>query len=190
MSLNLLLRGPSVFSNVASDSMRKRFALTFRKTLGVYNYKVKPAEYYKNPHAIPLVKKEQLKQEGSEKSIRKIRALERLSNKPYGKFTTKGKFIRDTRRIPFYNIPDVTNFPLKPYVSWGTEKLEDDAYIKYQGMNRELLMNTIKEQLKTSNDPQIQKLYNEIFETDVGKQIVEEYLEKLNKKTKLRITNF
>jgi large subunit ribosomal protein L41 len=190
MSLSLLLRTPSINSNVLNDSMRKRFALSFRKTLGVYNYKVKPRSYYGNPHAIPLVKREQLKQDGSEKSVRKLRALERLSNKPYGNFTSKGKFIRDTRRIPNFNIPDVTDFPLKPYVSWGTEKLEADAYVMYEGMNRELLMSTIKDQLKASNDSEIQKLYNEIFETEEGQKIVEEYLEKLNKKTKLKIANF
>jgi large subunit ribosomal protein L41 len=190
MSLNLLLRSPSVYQNVAADTMRRRMARTFRKTLGVYNYKVRPAEYYKNPHAMTLVKREQFRQDGSEKAMRKMRSIESMSTKPYGKFTTTGHFIRDTRMIPNFNIPDLTEFPLKPYVSYGTEKLEDDAYTTYAGMNRDLLVSTIKDQLKASSDPEVQKLYAEIFETEEGQKIVEEYLDKLNKKHRLRITNF
>lgn len=190
MSLNLFLRSPSVFQNITSDTMRRRQARSFRKTLGVYNYKVKPAEYYKNPHAMSLEKSEQFKQNGSEKSIRKYRWVEKFSNRPYGRFTNTGQFIRDPRRIPNFNIPDLTDFPLKPYVSWGTEKLEENQYVTYTHMTKELLMFTVKDQLKESGDADVQKLYNEIFETEEGKKIVEEYLEKNTKKGKLRIANF
>jgi hypothetical protein len=190
MSLNLFLRTPSVFQNITADTMRRRQARTFRKTLGTYNYKVKPAEYYKNPHAMTLEKSEQFKQNGSDKSIRKYRWVEKFSNRPYGRFTNTGLFIRDPRRIPNFNIPDLTDFPLKPYVSWGTEKLEENQFVAYAGMTRELLMSTVKDQLKESGDAEVQKLYNEIFETEEGQKIVEEYLEKLNKKGKMRIANF
>jgi large subunit ribosomal protein L41 len=109
MSLNLL-RNPSIVNNVVSDTLRKRNALTFRKTLGVYNYKVKPKQYYKNPHAIPLKLRETLKQEESDDGIRKIHALERLSAQPYGRLTHKGRFLMDSKRIPNYNIPDTEDF--------------------------------------------------------------------------------
>jgi large subunit ribosomal protein L41 len=109
MSLNLL-RGPSVLNNVVGNTLRKRNALTFRKTLGVYNYKVKPSKYYKNPHAIPLKIKENLKKEKSDDGSRKIHALERLSVQPYGRFSHKGKFLMDSRRIPNFNIPDTEDF--------------------------------------------------------------------------------
>jgi large subunit ribosomal protein L41 len=109
MSLNLL-RGPSINNNVVFDTLRKRNALTFRKTLGVYNYKVKPKPYYKNPHAIPLKLREKLKELESDQGIRKIHAIERLSVKPFGRISHKGKFLMDSRRIPNYNIPDTQDF--------------------------------------------------------------------------------
>jgi len=189
MSLNLLLRSPSVFSNVTLDSMRKRQGLSFRKTLGVYNYKIKKVGYYNNPHAIELKKVEQLKQDGSEKSMRKIKALERISNRPFGHITTRGRFIRDTRKIPNYNIPDLTDFELKPYVSYHTEPIMQEFKYKPIKMSKNVLMAIGKEQLSVSKDPLVKNLYNEIFNTEEGKKIVEEYLEKLNRKAKLRVTN-
>jgi large subunit ribosomal protein L41 len=109
MSLNLL-RNPSVLNNTISDTLRKRNALTFRKTLGVYNFKVKPKNYYKNPHAIPLPLREKLKKLDSDDGIRKIHALENLSITPFGRLTHKGKFLMDSKRIPNYNIPDTEDF--------------------------------------------------------------------------------
>ena len=109
MSLSFL-RSPSILNNTISNTFRKRSALSFRKTLGVYNYKVKPAQYYKNPHAISLKIKEKLKSAKTDSAIRKIHALERLSNTPFGRFTSKGRFIFNSLKVPNYNIPDVIDF--------------------------------------------------------------------------------
>jgi large subunit ribosomal protein L41 len=109
MSLSLL-RGPSINNNAVSDTLRKRIALSFRKTLGVYNYKVKPSPYYKNPHAVDLKTRERLKEEESDNGIRKLHALERLASTPFGRLTNKGKFLMDSKRIPNYNIPDTEDF--------------------------------------------------------------------------------
>jgi len=100
-----LLRTPKITNNILHDSMRKRNALSFRKTLGVYNYKVKQSSYYKNPHAIDLKTMENFKKNGDD-GIRKIRQIENLSLKPFGKFSNKGGFKVDYARIPKINVPN------------------------------------------------------------------------------------
>jgi large subunit ribosomal protein L41 len=191
MSLNLFLtRHTNVYNNVMANTCRKRVALTFRKTLGVYNYKVKPHNYYKNPHAIELRKKEQLKAEQTDSATRKIKAMERFSVAPFGKHTSKGKFVLDHRRIPNYNIPDLSDFPLKPYVSFKNELMPDEFANKLELFNRDYLMNTVKSQLMQSGDEKVRELGKEIFETEEGKEIIDEYFKKKERKTKLRIVNF
>jgi large subunit ribosomal protein L41 len=190
MSFNLL-RHTSVFNNVLTTTMRKRDALSFRKTLGVYNYKVKPARYYKNPHALDLKMKEQLKKSGTEKSWRKIHQLERMSHTPFGRSGNKGKFIPDWRRVPNYNIPsNLEETGLKPYVTYKTDKIPEDDLIQKHEKVTETLLHDFKETLKNSNDEELRKLAKEIFETDYGKEIVKEYLVSMEKKSKLKITNF
>ncbi len=188
MSLKLFRPG-SVFDNIISDQARKRAALSFRKTLGVYNYKVKPAPYYKNPHSVELRLKERLRARDNELSTRKLNVLERNSIRPFGYFTTKGRFIRDTKRIPYFNIPDLTDFPLKPFVTWKTEKIAEEHVTGYSGMTRDLMMK-IKDQMALSEEAGVRDLGKEIFETEEGKKIVEEYFTKLKKRTQLKIANF
>jgi hypothetical protein len=40
---------------------------SFRKRIGVYSYKLRRSNYYKNPHAVPLHKKETLKKVSNNK---------------------------------------------------------------------------------------------------------------------------
>ena len=105
MSFLSLLRTPKILNNVLQETMRKRKALTFRKTLGVYNYKVKQRNYYKNPHAIDLRTLENLKKNG-DNGVRKIRHIENMSTKPFGTFSSKGGFKVDYGKIPKINIPN------------------------------------------------------------------------------------
>ncbi len=105
MSFLSLLRKPSIVNNTLHDTFRKRNALSFRKTLGVYNYKVKQRNYYKNPHPIDLKTLENLKNNG-DNGQRKIRAIENMSIKPFGSFTNRGKFKLDFKKVPLMNIPD------------------------------------------------------------------------------------
>ena len=103
-----LLRKPGLVNNTLQGTFRKRNALSFRKTLGVYNYKVKPDQYYKNPHAIDLKTMESLKKNGDD-GQRKIRAIKNMSLRPFGNFTNKGTFKYDYKKIPLIKIPDYKN---------------------------------------------------------------------------------
>jgi hypothetical protein len=51
-----------------------------------------------------------------------------LSERPFGSHTRKGRFILDIDKVPFYNIPDLTGFNLKPYVSHATGKIDPKTY--------------------------------------------------------------
>ena len=64
---------------------------------------------YKNPHAMSLKKRQDLQKEGYKGHL-KIRETERLSERPFGRHTRKGKFIFDIDRVPFFNIPDLNGF--------------------------------------------------------------------------------
>jgi large subunit ribosomal protein L41 len=190
MSISLFSRHTNIFNSIVADTCRKRFARTFRKTLGVYNYKVKQHKYYKNPHAVEFYRKEQLKADGSDFAMRKMKGIERLSTTPYGKITTKGNFLLDTRRIPHYNIPDISDFALKPYVTYKTTSKPQDYQTIHHILNNDYMINIIKPQLYSSNSEDIRNMAKEIFETEEGKKIMEEYFAKQNKKSKLRIVNF
>ena len=54
-----------------------------------------------------------------------IRETERLSQRPFGEFTSKKRFRLNIEKVPFYNIPDLTGFALMPYVSAVTPKIDD-----------------------------------------------------------------
>ena len=60
----------------------------------------------------------------------KIHERERLSDRPFGDFTSKGKFKFNIERVPFYNVPDLTGFKLKAYVPHLTPRVPEDKYVK------------------------------------------------------------
>jgi large subunit ribosomal protein L41 len=47
-----------------------------------------------------------------------------LSERPFGEHTRRGRFILDVEKVPFFNIPDLTGFNLKPYVAHSTGKID------------------------------------------------------------------
>lgn len=51
-------------------------------------------------------------------------------------------------------------------------------------------MKNVKSQLMQSGDEKVRELAKEIFETDQGKEIIEQYFKKKERKTKLRVVNF
>ena len=96
---------------------------TLRKRLGLYSFKLTKNRVYKNPHAMSLRKRQDLQKQGYEGEL-KIRETERLSERPFGSHTRKGRFVLDIEKVPFFNIPDLTGFNLKPYVSHATAKID------------------------------------------------------------------
>lgn len=84
----------------------------FRKRLGLYSFKLSKNSKFKNPHGMPLAQKNYYKKKGYEGEI-KIRAIERESQRPFGKVSRKGKFVLNIDKVPFYNIPDVNEFKVK-----------------------------------------------------------------------------
>lgn len=101
----------------------------YRRKHGLYSYKLGKNQRHKNPHAIPLKSKEYMKAQGYQGQL-KIRERERLSNRPFGRHTSRGKFIFDIERVPYYNVPDLTDFKLKPYVPHLTPKVPEDRKVE------------------------------------------------------------
>ena len=87
---------------------------SFRKRLGMYSFKLTKNRKFKNPHAMSLRKRQDLQKEGY-KGLLKIKETERLSERPFGHHTKKGKFIFDIDRVPFFNIPDLHGFQVSNF---------------------------------------------------------------------------
>jgi hypothetical protein len=48
--------------------------------------------------------------------------------------------VLDIEKVPFFNIPDLNGFNLKPYVSHATAKIDPASFeVRKVGMNPELL---------------------------------------------------
>lgn len=75
--------------------------------------------------------REKFKKGGYEGMLRE-NEYRRLSQKPFGRLTSKALFLFDWKRVPFYNIPDLEGFNLKPYVSFATPKVQDDVKVTPQ----------------------------------------------------------
>ena len=60
----------------------------------------------------------------------KIHDRRRLSDRPFGRVTSKGKFIFNVEKVPFYNVPDLTDFKLKPYVPHITPKISAEKFVQ------------------------------------------------------------
>lgn len=79
-----------------------------------------------------------------------MREAERLSEKPYGTHTKKGRFVVDIEKVPFFNIPDLTSFNLKPYVSHSTAKIDPTVFETRQVKLTPELLNKIEETIRNT----------------------------------------
>jgi large subunit ribosomal protein L41 len=163
--------------NYASEVSRKRKALSFRKTLGVYNYKVNKNTHYKNPHGIPFKLREDLYNNKNGINQRKLYFLKRNSNKPYGALSKQGHFVMDYRKLPVYDIPATQYFYLKPFINKKAPNMSaKTAEEKSNKFNYDIL-DKIRTQLLLTDDKQVRRIGLELFETDFGKQVLEEFLD-------------
>ena len=101
----------------------------YRRQHGLYSYKIGKNQLHKNPHAIPLRERQLLKSQGYKGEL-KIHERERLSQRPFGQHDRKGRFRFDVEKVPFYNVPDLTGFKLKPYVPHSTPKINEDKRVE------------------------------------------------------------
>ena len=101
--------------------------MQYRKRLGVFSFKIKRPQYYKNPHAIPLQRKEKLKKMSH--PVQRISEAERESLRPFGKFSKKKGFTFDIDLVPHYNVPNLEGFKLQPYVPHVTPKIPEEIYV-------------------------------------------------------------
>lgn len=176
--MNFLRGSFTKVSKFAEETAKKRRALSFRKTLGVYNYKIKGKHYFKNPHAMDLKTYVELKEDKSGMSQRKMDAITNSSYKPFGRFTAFSRFKFDSRRVPKFDIPALPKkFDLKPYVDRRAipifKRIPEDS--SNGAINQEVL-SKIRTQLLISNDLEVRKIGLEIFETEFGKAMVKEFL--------------
>ena len=110
-------------ANMLLFDMQAATISRFRRKNGLYSYKLGRADQHKNPHPIALKTKEFLKKQGYQGQL-KIAERERISDRPFGRLTSKGKFRFNLQAVPFYHVPDLTDFKLKPYVPHITPKID------------------------------------------------------------------
>lgn len=180
LSMNPFKTSNGLF-NYASEVARKRKALSFRKTLGVYNYKIKQNTHYKNPHAIPFKLREDLYSNKNGINQRKLFFLKKNSNKPYGALSKQGQFVMDYNKLPVYDIPSTYSFYLKPFINKKAPNMTGrTAEDKSNKFNYDIL-DKIRTQLLLTEDKHVKRLGLELFETEFGKQVLEEFLDSQNR---------
>ena len=114
---------------ISLDAERKK--KSYLKRLGVFHWRIGKNQRNKNPHALRLQHTMTMKavslppltplQQGQHHRINEIR---RNSGKPFGTLDSYGRFTLNKDLVPFYNIPDLTGFELKPYVSPDVQKVD------------------------------------------------------------------
>ena len=104
---------------------------SFRKRLGIYSFKHKKKKVHKNTHAMSIQTRQALRKNGYKGELR-IQELERNSTRPFGKWSRKGQFKFNIDMVPFYNVPDLTGFNLKPYVSHFTPQVPEGIKVERQ----------------------------------------------------------
>ena len=122
-------------NSIALNIFRSRRGKSFRKTLGVYDYKIGHNRLHKKPGLMDLELKQRLIKEGSHVGKNRIAEYERNSPRMYGSVGKKGHFVMDKSKLPFFNIPDLTGFELKPYVSYHTPKLGEEVKSRMKELN-------------------------------------------------------
>ena len=95
---------------------------SFRKRIGNYHYKI--GGEHKKPGVIPLHVKNNIRKtiKNPHRAELTIKNLERKSIYPFGRFVHKS-FRVESQKTPFLDIPDLSDFNLRPYVSCQRSKL-------------------------------------------------------------------
>ncbi|KAM3128569.1 hypothetical protein pb186bvf_019337 [Paramecium bursaria] len=113
---------------------RRRIGQTYRKTLGIYNFKIGHQQYHHQPGAVDVHTAESLKKTGKVVHRYKLHDLQQNSDRVFGEFVGR-KFRFDKNKVPIYDVPDLTDFNLMPYVSHKTPKIEKDVLDRLRELN-------------------------------------------------------
>ena len=127
----------------------------FRRKNGLYSFKLGKKNMHKNPHAMGLKAKESLKKKGYQGQL-KINERIRLSDRPFGRSNTKGKFLFDMSKVPFYNVPDLTGFKLKPYVPHITPQVPSEKKERRVVEIDEALLESINQQIHEASSGRLE----------------------------------
>ena len=100
----------------------------YRKKFGLYSFKLGRNSVHKNPHGIDRHAKQMFKKQGYQGQL-KINERNRLSERPFGKLNQKAKFKFEVEKVPFYNVPDLTDFKLKAYVPHMTPPVPEEMKV-------------------------------------------------------------
>lgn len=115
------------FDSLALAVFRSKKGKTFRKKLGVFDYKIGHQRLHKKPGLMDLTLKSRLIKEDKQEGRNRIKMMELNSPRMYGKVGNKGQFIMNKSKIPFLDVPDLAGFKLLPYVSYHTPMLEEST---------------------------------------------------------------
>ena len=144
--LNRLL-APNLVAKPVLFDMQAATISRYRRKHGTYSYKFGPNKWHKNPHPIKIKTRAMLKKQGYEGQL-KIHDRERTSDKPFGYSSSKGKFRYNMEKVPFYHVPDLTGFKLKPYVAWNTPRIDADKKVERKVDLDEELLAQIEKQIE------------------------------------------
>ena len=131
------LSAPRTFRPLSEPEGNSLFQLSafgasrIRKKFGLYAFKLGKNKQYKNPHAMNMRSRMALKKQGYVGQL-KIHERERLSDRPFGQFNRKGKFMFELEKVPLYNVPNLHDFKLKPYVPHSTPLIPEEQKVKRQ----------------------------------------------------------
>ena len=129
--------------------------------MGLYTFKLTKNRKYKNPHAMPLKKRQDLEKQGYKGEL-KIRETTRLSDRPFGEVNRKGQFRFDIDKVPFYNIPDLDGFNLLPYVSHSTPIIDGAKKVEREIHLSEERIAKIKEEVDNIGKGQVTTVKKEV----------------------------
>lgn len=175
--MSFLYKSNSIFSSVLLTSKRRNL-LSFRKSLGVYNYKIKGKSYFKNPHSVERETYNELKSANNEMSKRKLAFIKRNSNTPYGRLTNKGNFRIDYSRVPLYDLKNILRFHLRPFISKRCCRIYNKEPEDYtNGLINKEILEKIRIQMLFSTDVEVRKLGYQLFETQYGKEICKDFVD-------------
>lgn len=124
-----------MLSHLGKNLRKKRFG-NFRKANRNFNYKRTGAQRgLSHPGAMDVQVKMKLLKMRTLEAAQRIKEMEIKEDRIFGKFDNFGNFYYDKSKVPEYDIPQIDNFELKPYVSYSTPKISQEMMDEIKSLN-------------------------------------------------------